>query len=126
MVVVDGMAQLVDDHIVQHLRRREHQQAVKIQIALAAAASPQGVLTADGDSAVGHTHQRGKIGDPFRYCLPRLPGKHLQLLIRKHGKPRRSSPLFQMLFNPVGFAFHEPANIRIGHPLGASHQHLAA
>ena len=71
------VAQLVDDHIVQHLRRREHQQAVKAEIALATAAPPQGMLAADGDSAVGHAHQRGKIGDPFRYCLPRLTGKRL-------------------------------------------------
>ena len=80
------VAQLVDDHIVQHLRRREHQQAVKVEISLTAAASPQGMLTADGDSAVGHAHQRGKIGSPFRYCLPRLTGKRLQLPVRKGGK----------------------------------------
>ena len=64
MIQLLPVAQLVNHHIVQHLRWTQHQQAVEIQIPLGAAAAPAGVLTADRDTAIGHTGPGGKICQP--------------------------------------------------------------
>ena len=52
MIVLHQMAQFVDNYIVGNRFRCLHQQAVEIEIALAAAAAPAAALMADGNAAV--------------------------------------------------------------------------
>jgi hypothetical protein len=53
-------------HAVDDFRRREHQQAVEVQVAFRAAASPPCFLGTDGDSAGLYAEQRRVIRDALR------------------------------------------------------------
>lgn len=66
VVHMGQMAEFVDDHIVQDGRRRQHEPPVKRQGALGAAASPAGLLVADGDTRIGSACEGSKAGNPFR------------------------------------------------------------
>ena len=45
----------MDDHIVQHFLRGKDQPPVKVQVSIAAAAPPAGLLLADGDAPLGYS-----------------------------------------------------------------------
>ncbi len=60
----------MDHHIVQDRRRRQHEPPVEGQGAPRAAASPAGLLVADGDAVKVSAREREKIGGAFReICL---------------------------------------------------------
>ena len=56
----------MDHDIVQNSGRRQHQPPVKGQRASGAAASPAGLLVADGDAAVGAAGELLEVGGSFR------------------------------------------------------------
>lgn len=60
------MAQLMDDHIIQDGRRRQHEPPVKGKRASGAAASPACLLIPDGDAVVGAAGELMEMGDSFR------------------------------------------------------------
>ena len=72
------VAQLMDNHVIQHFRRCFHQQAVKVKIALCTAASPACTLVSYGDPAIGHADNRGIKPYPFRNYAQCFICKHLQ------------------------------------------------
>ena len=58
-----SVAQLVDDDVVEDLRRCQEKKAVEIKVSLGAAASPAGFLAADRDAAVIDANERSKVRD---------------------------------------------------------------
>ena len=72
MVQLLSVTQLVHHDAVDHLRRRQHQEAVEIQIPPGAAAAPSGPLVSDGDPSVGHADNGGVMRCARRNDPPRL------------------------------------------------------
>ena len=64
------VAELVDHDIVQYIRRCEDKPPVKRKIALAAAASPSGLLIPDGYFSIGHAQNMGIVRDSFWKVFP--------------------------------------------------------
>ena len=128
MVHLPAVRQLVHHHIVQHLRRAEHQQTVEIQVSLGGTAAPAGGLTADGDSPVVHAHLPGKVLHPGRdggLCLPGqafqiLPGEGVLLC-----QLSLDAKLFLMGLNPPGFLPEKGGDVPLGHPHGSANQYAA-
>ena len=69
----------MDDDIVQNLLWYKGQQAVEIEISLAAATAPPAALAANGDPAVGHTQKLRKISCPLCNAGPNLCGKGMEI-----------------------------------------------
>lgn len=87
MIHVGQMAQLVHHHIIQHPGRGKHQPPVEGQRAAAGAASPAGVLPADGDAAVAAAGEGLKIGDaPGDVFGRRLAVAFFKDLLLGHGQ----------------------------------------
>lgn len=58
----------MNDNIINHFFGSEDQTPVKVEVSLAAAASPAGLLLPDRDTAVGYVHFSGvKYGFSFEY-----------------------------------------------------------
>ena len=102
MVHLLAVAQLVDHHAVDDLRRTEHQQAVEIQIPFGGAAAPAAFLVADGDVPVGHPHQRCEIPHSLRDEDQRLIR---QLMYFFHGQPGFVRQALPAGLGPVHIAF---------------------
>ena len=102
MLHLPAVAQLMDHHAVEHFRRREHQQAVEIQIPLAATASSAGALAADRDPSVAHADQRGIVSDALRDDPRCLGCEGANLLRRQFWSSLRRLPLCQ---DPVSVRF---------------------
>ena len=51
MIHLEAVAELMHDDAVQHLGRREHQEAVEIQISFCRAAAPAGLLSPYADAS---------------------------------------------------------------------------
>ena len=66
MIELQPVAELVDDHVVQDLRRRQQQKAVEIKASFDRAASPPGLLVPDRDPAVSDTDSGCKVRRPLR------------------------------------------------------------
>ena len=100
VVHFDSVAQLVYHHIIPHLLGAQHQQAVEVQIALGGAGAPSAALIADGDSAVGHTNERGEILHPPGQVLFCGLGQLSDFLMGEGFRLRALFCFVQMLFNP--------------------------
>lgn len=77
MVHLFPVRQFVDNHVVQHVFRSKDEPPVEVEVPLAAAASPSGLLFADGDPSVGHIHNAGIIFGLAGEDIPRdfnIPG----------------------------------------------------
>lgn len=59
------MTELMDNHIVEDRRRRQHKPPVEGEGALCTAAPPAGLLVADGNAAVASAREREEIGGAF-------------------------------------------------------------
>ena len=64
MVHMDAVAEFVDDHVIDDFRRRQHKQAVEVQIAFGTAAAPARFLVADRDIAECYAHFFRDFTDP--------------------------------------------------------------
>ena len=69
MIHILPVAEFVDNHAVNDLRRCKHQQAIEVQVTLRATTSPAGALVADGDATEADTDQRGVVADSLRDVL---------------------------------------------------------
>ena len=66
MVHLFPVAQLMDHHAVDDLRRRQHQEAVKAKVPFTGTAAPPGLLAADSDRAVLYSHFGSIVPHPLR------------------------------------------------------------
>lgn len=94
------MAQLMDHHAVDDLRRRQHQEAVEAEIPFAGTAAPPGLLAADGDRAIVHPHLGSVVLHPLRYVLAGTLRQLFQLHLGQGGK-LRCLPLLPLQLLPV-------------------------
>ena len=69
MIHLEQVAELMNDHAVDHLWRGQHQQAVEVEIAFGAATAPSGFLISYGDPAGTDAEERGVIGNTLRNVL---------------------------------------------------------
>ena len=70
VIHVSQMAKLMHDHVVKNRRRRQHKPPVEGEGASRAAASPAGLLIADGDAFETPSCERKEIGGAFRKIFP--------------------------------------------------------
>ena len=89
------MGQLMDDHIVQHLFRGKDEPPVEVEVPLAAAASPAGLLFADGDTPVGHAHNAGIIFGLAGENVPRDLIYRARSFAVRAGCPEAAGSLFR-------------------------------
>ena len=71
MVEFDQVAELMDHHIFQRLRRSHDQLPVEIEVIQAGAAAPFGPLLAQCDAVRAHADLRGEISHPLLKVIPR-------------------------------------------------------
>ena len=115
MVQFLPVAQLMHNHIVQHVLRAEHQQAVEVQVALGGAAAPAGFLVPDGDPAVGDAHLFCPGRHPGRDLLQGAVGQGVHFLRRQLRQLRPGADLRQGLFNPAPLALQHLADLPFRH-----------
>ena len=65
MIHVRQMAQFMDHHIIEDRRRRQHEPPVEGERSFGAAASPPGLLAADGNAAVCAAGELLEVGGSF-------------------------------------------------------------
>ena len=119
MIHLLPVGQLMDHHIVQDLLRRQHQQAVEVQISPAGAAAPAGLLAADGDIAEGDTHRSRVTVQLFRQTPAHLFRQGQNFFFTQGGL----LPLgvFRQYLSPVGldplgFFLQKGLDFPLGHP----------
>lgn len=91
----------MNHNIIQHLRRRKHQQTVKIQIPLAATTPPSCLLITYCDSSICHTHFFSIICYSLRNDLARLLCKFPNPIIRQ-------LICLKQIFSLLSFLLHFP------------------
>ena len=123
MVHFLSVAQLVDNDIVQYILRRQHQQAVEIQISGGRAAAPPGPLGPDGDTVIVYAQNTGIVPDFWWDEQLRLPGQFPHFGIRQNIGLRRKP--VQMGQDPVPAAVHKMLYFPFGKPLGTPHQNVS-
>ena len=116
------VAQLMDHHAVDDLRRRQHQETIEAEVPPAGAAAPPGLLTADGNSAIVHPHFGGVVPHPLRDVPPSLLRQSLQLRLGQRGKFRRllllPLQLFLVLSDPLPVLPHKIFDLPVCGPEG--------
>ena len=75
------VAELVHDHVVDHVLRRKHQKTVEVQIALRRAAPPPRPLVPYRDMSEGHANHFREMSHALRYDLKRPIGQLPYLLL---------------------------------------------
>ena len=101
-----SMTQLMNHNIVQHFPRNQGQQTVEIQISLAAAASPSGMLGAYCNLIVGYSHERCIVLNTLRNQIPSLLPQCFQLTLCVFLLDLRRT-LCQVLLDPRGFTINK-------------------
>ena len=114
------MAQLMHHDAVDHLRRRQHQQAVEIEIALRGTAAPPRALAADRNAAECHADARRIEPDARRDIGAGMLGKGFQLFLCQ--RPLCFGCFFTLLcafavcFDPVPVAQDKIVDGSLAHP----------
>lgn len=88
------------DDVTLHFGRGKHEQAVKVEVALAGAAAPARFLVADGDAVIEYTDLCSIMGNKRRqlfFCKGCQSG---QFFISKRDDGRLFLYFVQLLFNP--------------------------
>ena len=112
----------MDHHAVDDLRRHQHQETIETEIPLAGTAAPPGLLTADGDRAVVHTHPRRVVLHPLRNVSLGLLRQFLQLR-PVQGRKCRCLPLLLIqpllvLSDPLPVSLHKIFYLSVRSPKG--------
>ena len=116
-----SVAQLVDDDVVEDLRRCQEKKAVEIKVSLGAAASPAGFLAADRDAAVIDTNERSKVRDALGNHNGGSLFETAQLSISQRGDRigfflcLALQDFRTMNADPFAFFIYEPFNVAHGH-----------
>ncbi len=113
MIHFEQMTQLMDNYAVDDFRRGEHQQAVEVQVAFGAAASPSCLLMADGDPAGPDPEERCVVCDARGDIRPRLLGK--VPYVRRGEKTLFPRPISGLLMQ--GKLLIDPASVLGNDPL---------
>ena len=122
MVHLLPVAQLMDHHAVDNLRRRQHQETIEAEVPFAGTAAPPGFLTADGDRAVVYPHLGRVVPHPLRE-IPSGPFRQLlQLCLGQGGKFRCLSflplQLLLVLSDPLAVLLHKIFDLSVRGPEG--------
>ena len=111
------------NNIVKNFRWHQRKQTVEIEIALAAATAPSGMLCPDSDLPICYAYDWRKVLHPFSNklsCLfPELFDLPMSIL---HHIVRLS--LCQVFLDPIRFALYKSPGFLDTHPLGASDHDL--
>ena len=122
MVHLLPVAQLMDHHAVDDLRRRQHQEAIEAEVPFTGTAAPPGLLTADGDVAVVHPHLGRVVPHPLRDIPPGPLRQLLQLRLGQGGKFRRllflPLQLLLVLLDPLAVPLHKIFDLSVRGPEG--------
>ena len=119
-----SMAQLMNHNIVQHFPRDQGQQAVEIQISLAAAATPPCMLCAYCNLFVGYSHEGRIVLNTLRYQHPCLLSQRFQLRLCVFLLTLRRT-LGQVLLDPRGFTINESPDFGHSHSFWTTDNHGA-
>ena len=129
MIRVQPVTELMHDNTVEHLRRRCHEQAVEIQIALRSTAPPARFLIADRDAPVADANLLRKILHSHRnHCGCALC--HIADILRRKGRKRRKCPvlrkaLLHMLLDARRFLRKKAHDLLLRHALRCTDRHAA-
>ena len=115
----------MDDHVVDHFGRGEHQQAVETEIAFCRAAAPAAFLAADSHAAVGYADLRSVIRDQRGEIFLRLCFECGNLFRGKGNDGRKRLEGMQFLFDPVLLAVDDFIDAIFAYKLRTKHMHSA-
>ena len=101
----------MDDHVVQHVLRAQHQQAVEVQVPLRGTAAPQGFLLFHSNPAVTHAHPPGPFRRPGRNHLLRLLHKRGQFFLSQLRFLCPGADFRQRFFDPLSLAVQNPPDL---------------
>ena len=122
MVHLLPVAQLMDHHAVDDLRRRQHQETIEAEVPFTGAAAPPGLLTADGDEAVVHPHLGRIVPHPLRDIPPGPLRQRFQLCLSQGGTFRRllflPLQLLLVLSDPLPVLLHKRFDLSVCSPEG--------
>ena len=119
-----SMTKLMHHNIVQHFPRNQGQQAVEIQISLAAAATPPGMLGTYCNLIVRYSHEGRIVLNTLRNQVPSLLSQRFQLRFCVFLLTLRRT-LCQVLLDPCGFTFNELPDFSHRHSLWTTDNHGA-
>ena len=119
----------MDHHAVDDLRRRQHQETVEAEVPFTGATAPPGLLAADDNGAVVHTHLGCVVPHPLWDVPPGLLCQLLQFRLGQGGKFRclllLPLQLLLMLPDPLPVLLHKILDLSVRGPKGRTdHQSL--
>ena len=127
MVHFLSVAELVYHHAVYDLRRRQHQETVKVQISSCTAASPAGLLLPYGDLSVGYADYGSIVSYPLRDVLFGFFHQFIDLIFGQGSLQRLPFGLLHFgdaLFDPVFMAVHKGVYLSDRRALRSAHYYL--